>query len=426
MKIIRRITAYILLVSVYGITWLVSGLAGIIPRRRWKPNGRIIVTGTFHNPGWYLSHVTPLIRSGVKEVILVVDEPHQELEGVRLICWPRWISKLLSRQGARAIWMLITGIRYRPDLYMGYHLGPGACTALMAGKIMGRPTCYQMTGGPVEIIGGGFEAAEGIGAPLGRSSKLIEKMALAVVNLFDLIVVRGNKAREFLVAHNVRHKVAIIPGSVRNNQVLSKDKRNNHIVFVGRLSPVKQIDQFMRIVSSVKRTIPDIRAVIVGDGPLMTKMKEYAIELGIINNVNFLGKRRDVEEILVHSKVFVLTSKSEGLSIAMAEAMTAGVVPVVADVGELGSLVINGKSGYLVTPNNIEEFKDRILALLQDDQLWNQYSRSAIAAAKKQCDIEVVSRQWRQQIGKVISQISGEEYAVSDKTCKDFGEENPY
>jgi len=366
-----------------------------------------MVTGTFFNPNWYLSHITPLSRSGVQEVILVVDEPQLPLERVRFVCWPRWASRLLSRPVARAIWILIAGIRYRPDLYMGYHLGPGACTALVVGKLMGRPTCYQMTGGPVEIIGGGVDAAEGIGAPLGRPSRLIETMALAVVNLFDLIVVRGNKAKEFLAAHGIKRPIAIITGSVRNGQLLSKNDRDIHLIFVGRLSLVKQVDQFITIVNSVKHAMPNVRAVIVGDGPLIAEMKVYASKLGIMNNIEFLGKRNDVEEILSRSRIFVLTSKSEGLSIAMAEAMAAGTVPVVADVGDLGDLVINGMNGYLIPPNNIGEYIDRILSLFQDNSLWSQYSRCAIDAARRHCDIEVVAGKWRQHLQDTVNQASG-------------------
>jgi len=366
-----------------------------------------MVTGTFFNPNWYLSHITPLVRSGIKEVILVIDEPQLPLEGVRFVCWPHWVSKLLSRQGARAIWMMIAGIRYRPDLYMGYHLGPGACTALVTGKLMGRPTCYQMTGGPVEIIGGGVDAAEGIGAPLGRPSRLIETMALAVVNLFDLIVVRGNKAKEFLAAHGIKRPIAIITGSVRNGQLLSKNNRDIHLIFVGRLSPVKQIHQFIDIVYAIRQMMPNVRAAIVGDGPMLADLQAYAEELGLTENIAFLGQRKDIEAFLVRSKLFVLTSQSEGLSIAMAEAMAAGVVPVVADVGDLGDLVADRVNGYLIEPDNISQYSKRIVSLLQNKPMWTRFSHKAIEAAREHCDIEVVSEKWRQHLQDTLAQASG-------------------
>lgn len=404
----RAVGAYLLLVCTYGVTWLVAVAGRRIPRRAWKPTGRIMAAGTFHNPNWYLSHMIPLTRSGVKEVILLVDEPHLPLEGVHVVCWPRWMSRLLGRPVARAIWALIAGIWHRPDLYMGYHLGPGACTMLMVGRLMGRPACYQMTGGPVEIIGGGVHAAEGIGAPLGSPSRLIERMALAVVRQYDLVVVRGSKAREFLIAHGIMQSVAVITGSVQESRSLhTNGGRDIHIVFVGRLSVVKQADQVIAIVEAVKRAIPAVRAAIIGAGPLMGDLQAYAEKLGVAPNIEFLGKQTDIEPFLVRSKVFVLTSRSEGLSIAMAEAMCAGVVPVVANVGDLADLVVEGVNGHLIEPNRIDEYVRRIVFLLQNEPTWAQFSRSAMESARAQCDIAVVSERWRRHLHSTILRASG-------------------
>jgi len=343
----------------------------------------------------------------VKEIILVVDEPQLPLERVRFVCPPKWISRLLSRACAKAIWMIIAGLRYRPDLYMGYHLAPSACSALMAGNLLGRPSCYQMTGGPVELIGSGFNTIASVGKTLEQPSKVIKSMAIGVIRKFDLVVVRGNKAKEFLTAHNVKGSVTIITGSVNSYQQLPQNDREIHLVFVGRLSPIKQVDQFIAIVNAIARIMPNIRAVIVGDGPLRGYLQRYAEGLGVNENVEFLGQRKDVEAILVNSRVFVLTSKSEGLSIAMAEAMRAGVVPVVADVGELGDLVADGVNGYLIEPNNTDEYANRIISLLQNDPMWTQFSHKAIEAAKEHCDIEVVSEQWRQCLRDTVFRASG-------------------
>jgi glycosyltransferase involved in cell wall biosynthesis len=404
---IKRIAAYILLISVYGVTYLMALIGRILPHRRWKPGGRIIVTGTFHNPNWYLSHITPLARSGIKELILIVDEPQIPMERVRFVCPPKWLAKLLSRAGAKAIWMFLAGLRYKPDLYMGYHLAPGACSALIAGKILGRPSCYQMTGGPVEIIGGGIDAIESVGGALGHPSKLIEAMAVKVARQFDLIVVRGNKAKEFFAGKNIKDTVAVITGSVNGRLQPKHENRINHLIFVGRLCPIKQVNQFIEIVAEIARVTPDIRAVVIGDGPLLSDMKKYADKLELSSNIEFLGNKKDIGEILANSKIFILSSITEGLSIAMAEAMAAGVVPIVADVGELGELVIDGVNGYLIEPNNIGDYTQKSLFLLQNNALWTQFSRKAIEAAGKHCDIEVITKKWERNIQDVISLTSG-------------------
>lgn len=404
---IRRLGTYILLVSVYGFTWLVATVCGIIPRRRWKPTGRIMVTGTFHNPGWYLSHMTPLSRSNMKEVILVTDEPQLPLERIKVVYPPKWALQLLGRVGARTIWVFIASLRYRPDLYMGYYLAPGGCSALVAGKLLGRPCCYQMTGGPIGIVGGGFAAIDSIEGTLGRPSKLIEALALRIIRKFKLVVVRGNKAKEFLASRGIKDSVVVITGSVNGCSQPTQNDRDIDLIFVGRLSPIKQVDQFIMIVNCVKSLISNVRAAIVGDGPLMSDLQTCANELGLNGCIEFVGKTKNVASVLSRSRVFVLTSKSEGLSIAMAEAMAAGVVPIVANVGELGDLVIDGVNGYLVEPGNISEYTDKVLSLLQDPGLWSRYSNKAIEAAKGRCDIAVISGKWQKHLRDTVSQASG-------------------
>ncbi|MBN2589424.1 MAG: glycosyltransferase family 4 protein [Sedimentisphaerales bacterium] len=400
--IIKRITAYILLFNIYFFTLLVAIIGGIIPRRRWKPTGRIAVTGTFFNPNWYLSHVTPLARSGVKEVILVVDEPQMPMDNVTFVCPPKWVAKILSRAGAKAIWMLLAGLRYKPDLYMGYHIAPGACSALVAGRIFGRPSCYQMTGGPAEVIGGGIDASESVGGSLGRPSKLIESLAIHVIRKFDLIVVRGSKARDYLKDQKVKGTIAIITGSVKEHQKLSQSDRTYDLINVGQLVPRKQVEQFVTIVHLTSQQLPKIKAAVVGDGPLLEDLKAQAAQLGLSDKIEFLGKRKDVEAILGSSKVFVMNSKLEGLAIAMMEAMAAGAVPVVADVGDLSDLVNDGVNGYLIEPNNIDRYIERIIPILQDQSLKEKLSLKSIEDAKNNCYINVISGRWQHNLQETI------------------------
>lgn len=407
MNMIYKTASYLLLISVYGFTWLVAVLGRVVPRRRWKPIGRIAVTGTFFNPNWYLSHITPLTRCGVEEVILIIDEPMQPLDKVRFVCPPKWLAKLIGRAGAKLIWMIIVGVRYRPDLYMGYHLAPGACSALLAGKLLGRPACYQMTGGPVEIVGGGYAAVDSFEGALGHPSRLIEALATKVVRQFELVVVRGNQAKKFLRVRHLKSTVAVITGSVDGCRYPTEKDRDIHLLYCGRLSPIKQVHQFIAMVDRVRRTLPDVRAEILGDGLLKADLQAYAEQLDLAENIAFLGKIEDVQSHMVRSRVFVLTSMSEGLSIAMAEAMSTGAVPVVADIGELSDLVVDNVNGYLVRPNCIEEYAERALVLLQNQVLWKEFSYKASEAARRYCDIEVVSEKWRQHIDDTVAQALG-------------------
>ncbi|NLZ06745.1 MAG: glycosyltransferase family 4 protein [Phycisphaerae bacterium] len=405
MSTIRKIASYVLLVSAYVFTWLVAVVGHAIPRRRWKPNGRIAVTGTIFNPNWYLSHITPLTRSGVKEVILVIDEPLQPMAGVRFVCPPKWLARLISRAGAKALWLLCVGIRYRPDLFMGYNLVAGGCTALVAGAILGRPACYQMTGGQLVLSTFSYDAFEKAGRFEQRIAGVIERLAVSVIKKFGLVVVRGNKGKAFLTGYGVNTDIAIITGSTKSDLQPPQADRHIDLIFLGRLVPVKQVDQFIEIVHRVSHTVPEIKAAIVGDGPLMPDLKAEVERLKLMKNVEFLGKRADAESLLGQARLFVLTSKSEGLSIAMLEAMRMGTVPVVADIGELGDFVTDSVNGWLITPNCIDEYVVRVTRVLQDKNLWKELSDRAIETSRRRCDVTAVSEAWRQSFQGVIGYV---------------------
>ncbi len=403
---IKAMGVYLLLVCVYSLTWFVSSVFRCIPRRRWKPNGRILVTGTFHNPGWYQSHLKPLTLCGVREVILVTDGSQDAMEGIRFVCPPRWLARLISRAGAKAVWMIGAGLRYRPDLYMGYHIMPNACLALVAGSLFGRPTSYQATGGPTEIIGGGYLGDEAIGAHIQKPSKLLEMIALATVAKFNSVVVRGRKAESFFRRYKVKGSTTIITGSV---EIVEKLETGRYVdlVYVGRLARVKQVDQFIRVVHGIVKTHKTLRVQIIGDGPLMSNVKAMANMLDVSDKIEFLGRTTDVQQKLASSKIFILTSRSEGLSIALAEAMAAGCVPVVADVGELRDLVASGKNGYLVTPNAIDEYVQKVRLLLTNQSLWRELSARAIESATSYCGVGVTAEKWRRHFREVLSRFSG-------------------
>ena len=408
MNVIRRLASYFLLVGVYGFTWLVAVLARRIPRRRWRPTGRIVVTGTFFNPNWYLSHITPLTRSGIKEVILVTDTPQQPIEGVTFSCPPRWLQTVVSRAGAKAIWMVITGLRHRPDLYMGYHIFPSAVSALCVARLSNRPACYQDTSGPLELEGGGWHAENRILAALGGPSRVVEAVVRRIVREFDLVVVRGTKAADYVRELGYKNHLAVITGSVETEQEWrERDNREIDVVFVGRLTECKRADRFVSIVADVAERNPGIRATVVGDGPDRDALTKQSSDMGVEDKLTFLGTRDDVPTLLSMSKVYVLTSRWEGLSIAMIEAMANGAVPVVSDVGDLRDIVTDGVNGYVIAQDDIAGFSAAVSHLLDNKALWRAMSLAAVAAATEYSGVEAVSKKWQCYLHKMISESSG-------------------
>ena len=124
------------------------------------------------------------------------------------------------------------------------------------------------------------------------------------------------------------------------------------LIVTCRLVPVKRIDLFLRAVHCLVSDLPNVRAVIVGEGPLREALEGQARELGIEKNVTFVGQQAAVEDWLRRSRIFVLTSDSEGLSLSLMEAMMSGLPAVVSAVGDLGDLV-DGWRQWLSRPRPV-------------------------------------------------------------------------
>lgn len=360
--------------------------------------------GTFFNIGWFRSHIIPLAESGVDEVLLVTDCMVEPYSRVQFVCPPAWLARLVGRAAAKGLYLFVFGLRYRPDLYMGYHIFPGAITALVIGRLMGRPVCYQMTGGPIEVIGGGCYNENLTMKKLTYPSKLIEKLALSLVRKFDIVVIRGKSAKSYLADNAVKNRLVVIPGSVNVGSGLcrSYEERQYDMIFVGRLTEIKQPLQYVEIVAGVAKRNKDVKALLVGDGPLMEDVINYAVKLGVTDIITIIGKKKFVEPFLEDSRIFLMPSRSEGLSIAMAEAMAAGTVPIVANVGELGDLVVDGKNGWLIPPNDVEGYVQRVITLLDDPNLWTALGQAGRESVKQYNSIEAVARLWRKEFQKTM------------------------
>lgn len=405
---LTKLAARVVLLACYATTLLACRIrprAAISSAPR-----RLVLIGTFHNPGWFRSHVAPLCAAGLA-VTVVTDAPVAGVAGVEFYCPPAVFQRLFGRMLPRLLWTLLAGRRYRPDLFVAYHIFPNSLIALVAARVYARAACYQMTGGPVQIEGGGYRCENRLLARLGSPSRLLESLAVSLLRQFHSIIVRGTRAREFLAGYGIVDGVAIIPGSVPSaGDASATADRPYDLIYVGRLVAGKQPLNFLKIVAGLMRPFPHLQAVVAGNGPLLDAMRSIIERDNLTNCVQLLGQTDEVQTLLAQARVFVLTSASEGLSIAMAEAMSAGTVPVVSDVGDLRDLVDEGKNGFLVDPSDLGEYCRVVEQVLSNAERWQMLSQAAMSSARSYASVEVVTAKWRahlEELGRGCNPVQG-------------------
>jgi glycosyltransferase involved in cell wall biosynthesis len=127
----------------------------------------------------------------------------------------------------------------------------------------------------------------------------------------------------------------------------------------------------------VRRAIPDVRFVLVGHGPLESNVRRRVQQLGLDGTVVFTGARDDAPRVTGAFDLFALPSLSEGLAIALIEAMALGKPAVVTRVGGLTEVMENRKQGLVVEAGDPETFAEAILTLLRDAPLRQKLGEAA-------------------------------------------------
>ncbi len=163
---------------------------------------------------------------------------------------------------------------------------------------------------------------------------------------------------------------------------------------VGRLAEVKDQVSLIEAFEIVHRTIPESVLVLVGDGPMKVILENKISELKLGGSVIITGNRSDTHLLLNMFDIFVLSSLSEGTSVALLEAMSSGVAAIATKVGGNTSLINENIHGVLVSPRQIDELAGNMLSLLQDKERSKEYSKNAAVKVREHFSIAKMVKEY--------------------------------
>ncbi|HHT9137263.1 MAG TPA: glycosyltransferase family 4 protein [Candidatus Wunengus sp. YC60] len=160
------------------------------------------------------------------------------------------------------------------------------------------------------------------------------------------------------------------------------------VVTAGRLVPVKGHTYLIAALDQVRKEIPNIRLVFLGDGELKDELLRHTKILGLENHVRFLGMRNDVPEIISCSDLFALPSINEGFGVVLLEAMAMKCPIVATNVGGVPEVVLDGETGFLVPPKDPVQLARGIIRLLKDTSPALQMAENGYQRLKTCFDIK--------------------------------------
>jgi L-malate glycosyltransferase len=154
------------------------------------------------------------------------------------------------------------------------------------------------------------------------------------------------------------------------------------IIHVSNLRPVKRAADVIDTFYKIQKEIPS-KLLMVGEGPDRESLECQAKELGILENVLFMGNSNEVNKLLCYSDLFLLPSQTESFGLAALEAMAARTPVISTNSGGLPEVNINGVTGFLSNVGDTDDMAKNGLYILKDIDRLQQFKSNALAQAKQ-------------------------------------------
>jgi len=154
------------------------------------------------------------------------------------------------------------------------------------------------------------------------------------------------------------------------------------LIHASNFRKIKRVEDVIKIFANVHAQL-SAKLLLVGDGPERRSMEDLVRKLQVQDDVRFLGKQDQIEEILLVSDLFLLPSQYESFGLAAMEAMAANVPVISSDAGGLPEININGETGYTAAIGDVKTMSEAAIHLLSDDVLLQQFRKNAKAQAMK-------------------------------------------
>lgn len=182
------------------------------------------------------------------------------------------------------------------------------------------------------------------------------------------LVARGVKSER------IRHIPNGVPAELLPPRPLNPKAR---ILFVGRLVDEKNVQLAIDALAVVARTFADISLEVAGDGPLRGALEDYACSLGVESRVRFLGFVDDLSGRMASADVFLMTSRTEGMPMALLEAVAAGLPIVATAVGSIPEVVRNEAEALLVPSGDLSALVAALFRILNNPDEAQRRARAA-------------------------------------------------
>ena len=313
------------------------------------------------------------IYSGAEKVVCQIIKSFREDSGMEMVyCSPdsEIVRQMLAEQDVTYLPMETMSAKelrrviaeQKPDLIHAHDMRASFFCALCCGKI---PLVSH-------IHNNAYDAR-------GLSPKTVAYL-LAGFRAKHILWVSNSSYEGYAFHKLFAKKSSVLYNIIDTEQIFEKKARDENtydydMIYVGRLTFQKDPQRLMRLCARLKERKPDLKVAIVGTGELEAEVKALCEELGIRDNVQFLGFQSNPIKMIHDSKAMILTSRWEGTPMCALEAMALG-TPVVSTPSDgMTDLLDNGVNGYLTDDD--QQMAEMLLKIMNDPEHRNHLGENA-------------------------------------------------
>ena len=260
---------------------------------------------------------------------------------------------------------------------------PHAAAAYMAKKIL------ESDGGSIPVV----TTLHGTDITLvGRDKTYAPVVAFSINESDGITAVSQNLCEETYNTFPIKKQIEVIHNFVDvqrfNRKPIDAFKKviapngERILLHASNFRKIKRVQDVVKIFYNVRKEIPS-KLLFVGDGPERPLAEELCRKLNTCDDIRFVGKQEQMEDILAIADLFLLTSEYESFGLAALEAMAACVPVVSTNAGGLPEIMVDGVTGYMSPVGDVDGMSQQAITILKDEDTLQQFKTSAGEHAKK-------------------------------------------
>ena len=341
-------------------------------------NKRLVIfgySGSIHIKKW----ATSLAKRGFQ--IRIISLGGDEIEGIDVVRFKRMGKFSYFIHSSKAV---KAALEFKPDIVHVHYAGGYGIWGV---KTKFHPLVLSVWGSDVETLPKSFFYRPFIHSILSEADKITATSKSLTESTLK-------------IQSDVTDKISTIPFGVPIPEQLFEFPKADFTsaIYLKHLEKIYAPDILIKATAKVVTLFPNFKLTICGDGTLKDSLHQLVQRLGLENQITFTGyiDNKNVYDLIKQHHFMVMPSLKEGFGVAAVEAFACGRPVVATNVGGIPEIITNGKNGYMVDPNNVQQLANAINTMISDKERMIEMGRNGYEIAKQKFD-------WEKCVDKMVA-----------------------